>query len=52
MALVKGITGSYTLGFLLLAAVAGACLIVLQRFDRPHARGARVGPPRATVTHR
>jgi NNP family nitrate/nitrite transporter-like MFS transporter len=52
MALVKGITGSYTLGFVLLAAVAGACLIVLQRFDRPRTRDARVGPPQATVTHR
>jgi MFS transporter, NNP family, nitrate/nitrite transporter len=37
MALVKTATGSYTLGFVLLAAVAVACLIVLMRFDRPRA---------------
>jgi NNP family nitrate/nitrite transporter-like MFS transporter len=35
MALVKSLTGSYTLGFVLLAAVALACLVVLASFDRP-----------------
>jgi len=41
MALVKSLTGSYTLGFVLLAVVAAACLVVLQSFDRP-----RPGPQR------
>ncbi len=41
MALVKGLTGSYTLGFVLLAAVAAACLVVLSRFDRPMPAPAR-----------
>ncbi len=41
MALVKGVTGSYMLGFVLLAVVAGICLVVLQRFDRPRARPAQ-----------
>ena len=50
MAVVKSATGSYTLGFILLAAVAVACLIVLQSFDRPggrpaeHVRVSRPGP--------
>jgi NNP family nitrate/nitrite transporter-like MFS transporter len=35
MAIVKSLTGSYTIGFVLLAGVALACLIVLMRFDRP-----------------
>ncbi len=35
MALVKSITGNYTLGFLLFAAVGIACLLVLMRLDRP-----------------
>jgi NNP family nitrate/nitrite transporter-like MFS transporter len=35
MAIVKGATGSYTLGFILLAAVAVLCLTVLLRLDRP-----------------
>jgi len=35
MALVKSITGNYTIGFLLLAAVGVACLLVLMRLDRP-----------------
>jgi NNP family nitrate/nitrite transporter-like MFS transporter len=48
MALVKSITGSYTLGFVLLAAVAGICLIVLMSFDRPRADPApSSGLPRA-----
>lgn len=54
MALVKGITGSYTLGFLLLAAVAVACLFVLISFHRPGAeRGSRAGlhPAGPAVTH-
>jgi NNP family nitrate/nitrite transporter-like MFS transporter len=35
MALVKGLTGSYTLGFVLLALVAVACLVVLMRLSPP-----------------
>jgi nitrate/nitrite transporter NarK len=38
MAIVKSATGSYVLGFLLFAAVAVACLIVLERFERTRAR--------------
>jgi NNP family nitrate/nitrite transporter-like MFS transporter len=34
MALVKSITGNYTLGFVLLAAVAAGCLLVLFAIDR------------------
>jgi MFS transporter, NNP family, nitrate/nitrite transporter len=34
MAVVKSITGSYTIGFVLLAAVAVACLLVLTRIER------------------
>jgi hypothetical protein len=34
MAIVKSLTGSYTLGFVLLAAVAAICLIVLANIDR------------------
>jgi hypothetical protein len=40
MAVVKSVTGSYTLGFVLLAAVASACLIVLHGFDRPRGKPA------------
>jgi MFS transporter, NNP family, nitrate/nitrite transporter len=47
MALVKSLTGSYTLGFVLFAVVAAACLIVLQGFDRPRTKRQR----RANVTH-
>jgi NNP family nitrate/nitrite transporter-like MFS transporter len=47
MALVKSITGSYTLGFLLLAVVAVLCLVVLFSFERPH--GERPAPGRARV---
>jgi hypothetical protein len=43
MALVKSITGSYTLGFVLLAVVAAGCLAVLSSFDRPQAKRARSG---------
>jgi NNP family nitrate/nitrite transporter-like MFS transporter len=59
MALVKSITGSYTIGFVLLAVVAAVCLVVLMRFDRPRpsggtprapARGAGGHPPVATRT--
>jgi MFS transporter, NNP family, nitrate/nitrite transporter len=35
MALVKSLTGSYALGFVLLAAVAATCLLVLLRIGRP-----------------
>ena len=34
MAIVKSLTGSYTLGFILLAIVAAICLIVLAIIDR------------------
>ena len=34
MAIVKSLTGSYALGFILLAAVAAMCLIVLATIDR------------------
>ena len=46
MALLRSLTGGYTLGFILLAAVAVGCLVVLLRFDpaRPGpSRGVRVG---------
>lgn len=35
MAFVKSLTGSYTLGFVLFAAVAVVCLVVLSGLDRP-----------------
>ena len=35
MALVKSITGAYTIGFVLLAGVAVACLVVLTTISRP-----------------
>jgi MFS transporter, NNP family, nitrate/nitrite transporter len=44
MAIVKSITGAYTIGFILLAAVAVACLIVLTRIER------RPAPPGAPAT--
>ena len=34
MAVVKSLTGGYTLGFILLAGVAAACLLVLTTIDR------------------
>jgi MFS transporter, NNP family, nitrate/nitrite transporter len=43
MALVKSITGTYTLGFVLFAVVAAVCLIVLSRFDRPRAEPQPAG---------
>lgn len=46
MARVKSLTGSYLLGFLLLAAVAVACLVVLMSFARSGAKRA----PRAGLT--
>ena len=48
MALVKSLTGSYTLGFLPLAAVAVAYLVVLMSFARPRAKRA----PRAGLGSR
>jgi MFS transporter, NNP family, nitrate/nitrite transporter len=53
MALVKSLTGSYTLGFVLFAIVAGVCLAVLYRFDRPRAkprRSVHVTGPGAAAT--
>ncbi|HJS96784.1 MAG TPA: nitrate/nitrite transporter [Solirubrobacteraceae bacterium] len=38
MAIVKSLTGSYVLGFVLLAVVAVACLIVLESFGRTRAK--------------
>jgi hypothetical protein len=40
MALVKGITGSYVLGFLLLAAVGVLCLVVLAGLGGPEPQPA------------
>jgi NNP family nitrate/nitrite transporter-like MFS transporter len=53
MAVVKGLTGGYALGFILLAAVAVACLVVLMSFDRrpsTPAAGVRAGRSGAAVT--
>jgi hypothetical protein len=47
MALVKTLTGSYTIGFILLAAVAVACLIVLTSLDRPPPRRVAALDPEA-----
>jgi NNP family nitrate/nitrite transporter-like MFS transporter len=48
MALVKGTTGSYALGFLLMAAVGAGCLIVLATLDRGRpAASERQRPGRA-----
>ena len=47
MAVVKSITGSYALGFILLAVVAVACLGVLMGFSRP-----RPEPPREVSVKR
>jgi NNP family nitrate/nitrite transporter-like MFS transporter len=55
MALVKSFTGTYTLGFVLLALVAVACLIVLLSFDRHRAtpqRSAELTRPGPAATHR
>ena len=55
MAVVKSLTGSYTLGFVLLAAVAALCLVVLVRLDRtppaPDA-GTIASPREPAVTSR
>jgi NNP family nitrate/nitrite transporter-like MFS transporter len=40
MAVVKSATGSYTIGFVLLAAVAVVCLVVLASIGRPREPGA------------
>jgi MFS transporter, NNP family, nitrate/nitrite transporter len=52
MALVKSITGSYTIGFVLLAGVAVACLAVLFAIDRHEpARDRTLTRPGAAVSH-
>lgn len=52
MATVKSLSGSYTLGFILLAVVAAVCLIVLAAIDRGTARPAtELGRSGAAVTH-
>jgi NNP family nitrate/nitrite transporter-like MFS transporter len=38
MALVKSLTGSYALGFVMFAVVAFACLVVVSALDRPQAQ--------------
>ncbi len=48
MALVKSLTGSYALGFVLLAAAATLCLVVLLRIDRDQPTAAA----RATLERR
>jgi NNP family nitrate/nitrite transporter-like MFS transporter len=51
MALVRSITGSYALGFVLLAVVAVACLLVLAAVDRgTHAPSERRQQRRVAVT--
>ena len=45
MGVVKSLTGGYTLGFVLFAVVAAACLGVLIGIDRPRRHGARVTNP-------
>ena len=49
MAIVKTLTGSYSLGFILLALVAVLCLVVLIRLDRtpPAADAGMIASPRA-----
>jgi NNP family nitrate/nitrite transporter-like MFS transporter len=50
MALVKGTTGSYALGFILLAGVAAICLIVLAAIGRGTREAAsRRGPERSAT---
>jgi len=54
MAVVKSLTGSYTLGFLLLAAVGVACLLVLMSFARSGTKRASrsgLGSPGPAVTN-
>jgi NNP family nitrate/nitrite transporter-like MFS transporter len=50
MAVVKSIWGSYTIGFVLLAAVAGACIVVLTRIER--GGGTTPGPGAAAELRR
>jgi MFS transporter, NNP family, nitrate/nitrite transporter len=55
MAIVKSLTGSYVFGFVLLAVVAVACLIVLESFGRTRARPRKnvgLGRSGPTPTHR
>jgi NNP family nitrate/nitrite transporter-like MFS transporter len=52
MALVKGITGSYALGFILFAAVAVGCLIVLSGLDRPRGQSQTPSSARRVVSIR
>jgi MFS transporter, NNP family, nitrate/nitrite transporter len=54
MAIVKSLTGTYTLGFVLLAGVAAICLIVLAAIDRGTPQPTTqlgLGPSRTAVTH-
>jgi NNP family nitrate/nitrite transporter-like MFS transporter len=53
MVIVKSLTGTYTLGFVLLALVAALCLIVLMSFDRrpKHALGAPGSKPGRPIGH-
>jgi hypothetical protein len=52
MALVKTITGSYTIGFVLLATVAAACLLVLLAIDRHEpAHGIKLKRPGTAISH-
>jgi NNP family nitrate/nitrite transporter-like MFS transporter len=49
MGIVQSITGSYFLGFALMALVAVACLVVLRALDRPRSRAEPgSGPSRRT----
>jgi nitrate/nitrite transporter NarK len=54
MAVAKSLTGSYVLGFVLLAAFAVVCLIVLESFGRAHQARESVGlgRPGPLPTHR
>ncbi len=52
MALVKSLTGSYTLGFILLAGVAAVCLLVVVQIERREpAQGVRVRRPGPAISH-
>ena len=50
MGIVKSATGGYGLGFVLMAAVAAACLLVLGAVSRP--RGPAAAPAAAPTTIR
>ena len=55
MAIVKSLTGSYVLGFVLFAVVAVACLIVLESVGRTRAKPRKnigLGRSGPTPTHR